>query len=66
MRELPVPEGRFQFNGSEVSNYRRYYDDDGNFIEEIWTVNGKHYRSFGKPEDMDLEELKNLIEAELS
>lgn len=66
MRELPVPEGRFEFNGSEVTKYKRYYDDDGNFVEEIWTENGKHYYASGKPEDLDLEELKNLIDAELS
>jgi hypothetical protein len=66
VRELPVPEGYFEFNGSEVVNYRRYYDDHGNFIEEIWTKNGRHYYSACKPEDMDPEELKNLISAELS
>lgn len=66
MRELPVPEGRFEFNGSEVIKYRRYFDDDGNFVEEIWTEDGKHYRACNKPEDMDPKELKNLIDAELS
>lgn len=66
MRKLPVPEGRFEFNGSEVINYRRYYDDDGNFVEEIWTKDGRHYRASGKPEDLNPGELKNLIDAELS
>ena len=65
MRELPTPKGRYEFKGSEVIGHRRYYDD-GYFIEEIWTKNGKHYISKGKPEDMDPVELKNLIDAELS
>jgi hypothetical protein len=66
MKELPVPEGRFEFNGSEVTDYKRYFDDDGNFIEEIWTMDGRHYKSYGKPEDMDPDELKRLKDAELS
>lgn len=66
MRELPTPKGRYEFKGSEVIGHRRYYDDDGYFVEEVWTKNGKHYISKGKPEDMDPVELKNLIDAELS
>lgn len=66
MRELPTLKGRYEFKGSEVIGHKRYYDDDGNFIEEVWTKNGKHYISKGKPEDMDPVELKNLIDAELS
>lgn len=66
MRELSTPKGRYEFKGSEVIGHRRYYDDDGNFVEEVWTKNGKHYISKGKPEDMDPVELKNLIDAELS
>lgn len=66
MRELPTPKGRYEFKGSEVIGHRRYYDDNGYFIEEVWTKNGKHYISKEKPEDMDPVELKNLIDAELS
>jgi len=66
MRELLIPKGRFEFKGSEVIGHRRYYDDYGNFIEEVWTKNGKHYMACLKPEDMSPESLFKLIDAELS
>ena len=64
-RYLKVPEGDYEFEGSRVIDCKRYYEGDC-VVEEIWTEDGGHYMAKGRPDEMDLEELKNLIESELS
>lgn len=66
MREyLKVPKGRYEFNGSEVIRYVRYVEN-GTITEEIWTKDGSHWSGSSPLNEIPLEGLKNLIDAELS
>lgn len=54
-----IPGGPYQFHGSKVTRFDRYFDDDGYFVEYIETEDGGKWIAGKKPEEWS-DEIRKL------